>query len=104
MEVDFSAPYSGAGYTEDSAPDGARAPLSRTVQCGDRVRVRLIEISVLEVVPSGSTPGDGQTSTASPIGGALLGARAGSSFDVDTPGGTLTVDVVSIVDGEASQP
>ncbi len=41
-------------------------------------------------------PTVGRISNESPIGSALLGAKAGTSVDVKTPAGTMTYDILSV--------
>ena len=68
------------------------------VRLGSRVVVadEFGESEYLIVGPQEADPGAGRISASSPVGGALIGARAGDTVAVATPGGTRSVEVRSV--------
>lgn len=66
---------------------------------GSVVRVRDVaagEVAEYELVGEIEPDvGDGRVSVAAPIGSALAGRRAGESVEVETPGGTLALEILS---------
>jgi transcription elongation factor GreA len=66
---------------------------------GSFVRVRDDDGSTFEyelVGPLESDAGNGRVSVGAPVGQALVGKRAGARVEVATPGGQLTLEVVSV--------
>lgn len=80
-----------AVVVEEGAPDGV-------VRIGARVTVRdsYGETTYSIVGPTEVDPRSGRISHQSPIGSALLGARAGDQVTVATPGGEVLMKVVEV--------
>jgi transcription elongation factor GreA len=68
---------------------------------GSRVRVRDLEVgNTAEYELVGAIEpkvGNGRVSVAAPVGRALIGQRVGARLDVTTPGGTLPLEVLSVL-------
>jgi len=77
---------------------------SEYVTLGSRVTIRergSDELETYLIVGSAEAdPSDGRISNVSPIGQALMGHAVGDVVTVDTPGGELVVEIVSIERGE----
>lgn len=80
-------------------PRAERAPSSKSVVPGSRVRVRDAEGQHEHTVISRATADSppGCVSVRSPVGMALLGRRAGDQVQVQTPGGVRLLTVVDVV-------
>ena len=76
---------------EEGAPDGV-------ARLGARVTVRDAhgEMTYAIVGPTEVDPAAGRISAQSPIGSALIGARAGDRVTVAAPAGEMTLEVVSV--------
>ena len=76
---------------EEGAPDGV-------ARLGARVNVRDAhgEMTYSIVGPTEVDPAAGRISAQSPIGSALIGARAGDKVTVSAPAGEMTLEVVSV--------
>ena len=72
-----------------------------TVHLGSKVRVYDKEfdeeVTLLIVGTAGASPSDGKISDESPIGKALLGAKAGKTVHAETPGGVAELKVLEII-------
>lgn len=72
-----------------------------TVHLGSRVRVYDKEfdeeVTFLIVGTAEASPSDGKISDESPIGKALLGAKAGKTVHAETPGGVAELKVLEII-------
>jgi transcription elongation factor GreA len=82
-------------------------PVAGVAGVGQVVRLRIAGSSTVLayhlVSPAESDPRSGRVSVESPIGQALVGGRAGDVFDVKTPRGTQTVEIIDVVDaGDSS--
>lgn len=68
---------------------------------GSRVRVRDLEVgNTVEYELVGAIEpkvGNGRVSVAAPVGRALVGLHVGARLDVATPGGTLPLEVLSVL-------
>ncbi len=72
---------------------------SQTVQLGSTVKVRDPdgeELTLTLVGVAEANPGQGRISNASPLGKAVLGARAGQVVSVEAPAGRISYEVVSV--------
>ena len=71
-----------------------------TVELGDKVAIRDVEFGDKEaytIVGSAEVdPGNGRISLKSPIGRALLGRRVGEQVVVQTPGGMVEFEIITI--------
>ena len=71
-----------------------------TVSLGSSVTVRDTEFDDEDVYTlvgaTDSDPSNGKISVGSPVGKALMGCKVGDSVTVQTPGGTSTLEIVSI--------
>ncbi|MCP4166193.1 MAG: transcription elongation factor GreA [Chloroflexi bacterium] len=71
-----------------------------TVELGRTVTIKDVEYGDEEVYTivgaAEADPGNGMISYKSPIGGALVGKQIGAKVQVDTPGGQLEFDIISI--------
>ena len=79
---------------EEQSPEGNGA-----VRVGSTVLVRDGEGEEERWTIVGRTEADasqGRISNESPVGGALLGKRAGETLEIDTPGGSLTFTISSV--------
>lgn len=76
---------------EEGAPDGV-ARIGARVTVADKFGESAYSI----VGPTEVDPAAGRISHQSPMGSALLGARAGDQVTVRTPGGEVVVEVVSV--------
>jgi transcription elongation factor GreA len=83
-----------AVVAEAVASEAGRAGL------GSRVRVEVAgdELEFTIVGPTESSPADGRISDASPVGRALVGARAGDEISVRTPRGDVLYRVLAVQD------
>ena len=74
---------------------------------GSRVRVRDLEVGkTVEYELVGaieSKVGNGRVSIAAPVGRALVGQRVGARMDVETPGGTLPLEILSVLPANAQR-
>lgn len=74
--------------------------LTNTVSIGTKVKVRDLEFDeVCEYKIVGSSEADpinGRISDESPVGKGLLGHEAGEKVDIDTPGGVMAYEIISI--------
>ena len=72
-----------------------------TVHLGSKVRVYDKEfdeeVTYLTVGTAEASPSDGKISDESPIGKALLGAKAGKTVHAETPGGVAELKVLEII-------
>ena len=72
-----------------------------TVHLGSKVRVYDKEfdeeVTYLIVGTAEASPSDGKISAESPIGKALLGAKAGKTVHAETPGGVAELKVLEII-------
>ena len=70
------------------------------VVLGARVTVRDIEFDETDtyviVGSAEANPAEGRISNESPMGRALMGGRVGQHKQINTPGGTINVDIVEI--------
>ena len=76
---------------EEGAPDGV-------ARLGARVTVKDQhgEMTYIIVGPTEVDPASGRISAKSPIGSALIGARAGDTVEVEAPAGKMTLKVVGV--------
>ncbi len=74
------------------------AESTEVVEVGSLVTVREDgqETEYLVATPENRVPGQQLASPSGPLGRALLGARPGDKVDCRAPGGTFTVEVVSV--------
>jgi transcription elongation factor GreA len=74
---------------------------------GSRVRVRDLEVgNIVEYELVGAIEpkvGNGRVSVAAPVGKALVGQRVGARLDVATPGGTLPLEILSVLPANAQR-
>jgi len=76
----------------ESAGDGAAA--GSRVRYRDAASGKVSEVSLVH--PLESSVAEGKISVESPIGKALLGARAGEHVSLETPGGTKQLEVLEL--------
>jgi len=74
---------------------------------GSRVRVRDLEVgNIVEYELVGAIEpkvGNGRVSITAPVGRALVGQRVGARMDVATPGGTLPLEILSVLPANAQR-
>jgi transcription elongation factor GreA len=85
----------------------AAPPSDGRAGIGSRVRVRDLEVGeTVEYELVGAIEprvGNGRVSIAAPVGRALVGQRAGARMDVETPGGTLSLEILSVLPANAQR-
>lgn len=92
--ADLQAMLERARIVEESGPG------SDTVGMGSTVRIRDTEFDdefTYKLVGSyEADPANDKISSASPVGAALMGKRVGEKVNVTTPGGTMTLEILSL--------
>jgi transcription elongation factor GreA len=93
LEAQLAAAQIAAPASDGCAGIGSRVRV-RNLDVGDTVEYELVGAIEPKV-------GDGRVSVAAPVGRALVGQRVGARLDVVTPGGTLPLEVLSVLPANA---
>jgi transcription elongation factor GreA len=93
LEAQLAAAQIAAPATDGCAGIGSRVRV-RDLEVGDIVEYELVGAIEPKV-------GDHRVSVAAPVGRALVGQRVGARLDVATPGGTLPLEVLSVLQANA---
>ena len=89
LEAQLAAVQIAAPAIDGCAGIGSRGRL-RDLEVGDTVEYELVGAIEPKV-------GDGRVSVSAPVGRALVGQRVGAQLDIATPGGTLPLEVLSVL-------
>jgi transcription elongation factor GreA len=95
LEAQLAAAQIAAPASDGRAGIGSRVRV-RDLEVGDTVEYELVGAIEPKV-------GNGRVSIAAPVGRALVGQRAGARIDVETPGGTLPLEILGVLPGDAQR-